>query len=185
MFCSSVQFVLLNLLASSTCVWAGAPPQMTLSEFELCLNYIYVFSPPWFFGILYYPSIVWHQWIISKFNTIHTKKLSRCSFCGAILPGSVYLVVLIKNYTQKVIFSYSATLTRFKTVFTGMGWDPYKAFHLCEAKLEGCFPPMGCWFVWFGGGIIGGGFPSGYSFDDKKIKINCFNWDITPQAPNM
>lgn len=102
--CRSVQFVLLYLSASSTCAWAGASPQMTLPEFEFCLNYICVFSPPWFFGILYYPSVIWHQWILSKFNTTQAKKLSRCSFCRVVLPGSVYLMVLIKNHTRKSYF---------------------------------------------------------------------------------
>lgn len=104
MLCLSVQFVLLNLSGSGTCAWAGASPQMTLSEFEFCLNYIYVFSLPCFFGILYHPSVIWHQWILSKFTTSHAKKLSRCSFCRVVLPGSVYLMVLIKNHTRTSYF---------------------------------------------------------------------------------
>lgn len=57
-----------------------------------------------FFCILYYPSVIWHQWILSKFTTSHAKKLSRCSFCRVVLPGSVYLMVLIKNHSRKSYF---------------------------------------------------------------------------------
>lgn len=123
MFCSSVQFVLLNLLASNSWIWAETSPQMTHSKFESCLNYIYVFSPPHFLGNFYTnPPISGINASFQNLMVLIQWKLSRCS-CGAVWQGTVYLMVLIKSNSWKVIFSYSATLFVFKMFFTGMGWD--------------------------------------------------------------
>jgi len=69
-------------------------PQMTPSEFELSLSYIYVFSPPCF---LVFYTIPPSSGTSESFQSLIPLNQSRCCFCGAILLGSVYLMVLIKN----------------------------------------------------------------------------------------